>query len=161
MKTLAKLLRYAPIIVLTAMVAVPGGMAGQGPAPADIAGRWEGSINAGAQGTLRLAFVITLHGDSLSTQMYSPDQTAQAFATSGTTLTGSSLNIAVAELGGSFSGTLNEEGQFAGNWRQGGAVLPLVLTRADGEGGRALQQPDTAAPLRMKCPGSVGFALTR
>lgn len=160
MKTLAKLLRYAPIIVLAAMVAVPVAVAGQGPTPADIAGRWEGSINAGAQGTLRLAFVITAHGDSLSTQMYSPDQTAQAFATSGTTLTDSTLNIAVAELGGSFSGTLNEEGQFVGNWRQGGAVLPLTLTRAEAEGGGALRQTTAAAPLRMKCPGIAGLALT-
>jgi len=151
MNTLSKLMRSVSLLLMGGMLWIPTAVSAQG--PEDLVGRWEGSIDAGPQGSLPVAFVITFDGETLSTTMYSINQGNQAIPTSETTIVDGTLSITVAVIpgGGGFSGTINEDGAFVGTWSQGGASLPLTLTRTQAGG-----EVPAAAPLQMKCPGSMG-----
>jgi hypothetical protein len=98
-----------------------------------LAGVWNGSLQAGGR-ALRLVVTITNQADGSATaRVVSIDEG------------GMTLPLAVAENGrdvildirgvaSSFAGTLNETGTtLAGIWTQGGASLPLTLTRAAAE----------------------------
>src|SRR5690606_8922248 len=101
--------------------------------PAEIAGDWKGTLNAGAV-KLRLAFHIgeTTTFDSL-------DQGAHGMpATSA--LADGKLQISITGIA-SFEGALSADGKTAvGVFKQGGAELPLTLERGSFE---AAQRPQT------------------
>lgn len=96
---------------------------------ASIAGSWQGSLIVPG-GSLRIVFNITEKPDqTLAATLDSPDQGAMGIAVSEVKLTGDSLDLKAASIGGAFAGRLVSDSTIDGFWSQGGAQLPLSLTR--------------------------------
>ncbi len=133
---------------MLALAVMTGGAAyAQGSA----AGRWQGTLHAGAQ-DLRLVFAVSeADQGGLRAMMYSIDQGAQGVAASEVVLSGTRLRIAIAAAGGGFEGELSADGSSAtGTWTQGGNSLPLTLTRATPETAWAL--PEAPRPMAADAP---------
>lgn len=96
-------------------------------------GTWEGILDAGAV-KLRLVFHVTAGADgALAGTMDSPDQGASGIPASSVTVEGGTLRFALAPLGAMYEATLSEDrGTLEGAFSQGGARLPLTLTRGGG-----------------------------
>ena len=101
----------------------------------NIAGTWQGTLNAGKE--LRLVFIISnANAGGLAARVHSIDQGGQGMPASSVTFQGTSVRITLAGLGSTFEGQMSADGNsIAGNWSQGGKSLPLTLVRAT---------PDTA-----------------
>lgn len=99
---------------------------------ADVAGTWQGDLNAGPQ-TLRIVFNIDKGDDgALTTTIDSPDQGAKGIPVSETQFSDGKLNLTIAVIGGSYEGTLSDDGAtLDGTWKQGGMAFPLTLKRVD------------------------------
>ncbi len=97
-----------------------------------VLGTWEGTLDAGPQGKLRVVVHISQAADgSLTATMDSPDQGANGIPVSKITFKDPDLSFELAAIGGSYQGTMNKEhSEFTGTWSQGGASLPLKLKRA-------------------------------
>jgi uncharacterized protein (TIGR03435 family) len=107
----------------------------------NIAGQWQGTLQAGKE--LRLVFVIAnADGGGLRATMHSIDQGGQGVPVTETTLSGTTLRMSVAGIGGTFEGNLSADGtSIAGNWRQGGGALSLTLRRATPDTAWAIPAP--------------------
>ncbi len=112
----------------------------------DFSGTWQGMLQAGKE--LRIILKVTkADGGTLKALFYSIDQTGQAFPTSGVTIQGSTLKVAVPSIGGTFEGKLGPEGDtLAGNWTQGPAPIALNLKRATPETAWTIPEP----PAKLK-----------
>ena len=109
----------------------PGDVRAQEMAATDVRGSWLGTL-AVPGGELRIVFHIEGSGDSLTATLDSPDQSAMGFPTSGVTLEGDSLEIAVAAAGGVYRGEVGSDvRRIEGTWTQSGQSFPLVLERTD------------------------------
>jgi hypothetical protein len=99
-------------------------------APA-IVGDWEGTLDAGAQGKLRVVLHVTQVKDgSLSATMDSPDQNATGIPVTTITYKEPALHFESKPIEGSYDGKMNKENtEIAGDWSQGGATLSLVFKR--------------------------------
>jgi hypothetical protein len=99
-------------------------------APA-IVGDWEGTLDAGAQGKLRVVLHVTQAKDgSLSATMDSPDQDATGIPVTTITYKEPALHFESEPIKGSYDGKMNKENtEIAGDWSQGGGTLPLVFKR--------------------------------
>ncbi len=98
----------------------------------DIAGDWQGTLQAGK--SLRIVLKITKTDKGWSAKMYSIDQGAQPFNASSVTLDGSAFKFSVDLIGGSYEGRLSADGNsIVGTWSQGPGPLPLALVRATKE----------------------------
>ena len=99
-------------------------------APA-IVGDLEGTLDAGAQGKLRVVLHVTQAKDgSLSATMDSPDQDATAIPITTITYKEPALHFESDPIKGSYDGKMNKENsEIAGDWTQGGGTLPLVFKR--------------------------------
>jgi hypothetical protein len=99
-------------------------------APA-IVGDWEGTLDAGAQGKLRVLLHVTQAKDgSLSATMDSPDQNATGIPVTTITYKEPALHFESEPIKGSYEGKMNKENTgIAGDWSQGGATLSLVFKR--------------------------------
>ncbi len=131
---------------------LPGGIAAQDPHPA--AGRWEGVLDAGGT-RLRIVFNIEADDDGVLTgTMDSPDQGAFGIPLSSVTADGSTVTFAVAAIGGAYDGTVSDAGsEISGTWSQGGASLPMSLTRSEGEPApppRRPQEPEEPLPYDVE-----------
>lgn len=118
--------------------------AAQQPAPS-LVGVWEGRISVAGQ-PIRVVFRIAENG---SATMDSPDQGALGIPTERPVAEGGVVRIGVPAVGGRFEGTLSEDGAtLTGALHQGGAAVPLVLTRQPGEvtTAPALNRPQTPQP---------------
>ncbi len=97
----------------------------------DIAGDWQGLLNAG---TVQLHIVLHITKDSdgtLSATMDSVDQHAYGLAASSVSLKNSKLKFDVDKIQGSYVGKLSADGtKISGSWSQGGAFLDLDFKRA-------------------------------
>ena len=102
---------------------------GAQPAP-KLEGNWQGTLEAGIK--LRLVVHITRTAASgYSATLDSIDQGAMGLPVDGVTLTGNAVRLQLARLGASFEGTIGAGGnRIDGQWKQGGASLPLVLERS-------------------------------
>ena len=120
---------------LTRVIVVLGVLLGGGThAQQNIAGNWQGTLQAGKE--LRIVFVIAGEGSGLKATMHSIDQGGQGIPVNTISLQGSTLRMSVSVIGGNFEGTLSPDGQsIAGNWTQGAGPLSLTLRKAT---------PDTA-----------------
>jgi uncharacterized protein len=100
----------------------------------DVVGNWEGALDAGAQGKLRIVVHISQSKDSsLSGTMDSPDQGATGIAITKITYDAPKLHFECASIPGDahFDGTVsNDKTQITGDWSQGGNSLPLNLSKA-------------------------------
>ena len=99
--------------------------------PPAVVGNWEGTLDAGDQGKLRVVLHVTQAKDgSLSATMDSPDQNATGIPVTKITYKEPSLHFESESIQGSYDGKMNKENsEIAGNWSQGGATLPLVFKR--------------------------------
>lgn len=98
-------------------------------APAGFIGKWEGSLET-MGGKLRLVFHLANKDGSASGTIDSIDQGAMGIPMEEISATNRILKITVRIVGGSYVGKLSEDGKtLTGEWSQGGATLPLVLTK--------------------------------
>lgn len=98
--------------------------------PAGIDGEWEGTLKVG-ESELRL--VLHVSGDKsgqIVAKLDSPEQGVYGMETSSVSKEQNILRFELAPVGGSYEGKVAPDGQaISGNWKQGGAVLPLVFHR--------------------------------
>jgi hypothetical protein len=108
--------------------------------PSNIDGTWEGQLDTGG-GTIHLVFHLKNTADGLTATMDSPDQKMKGWPATAITRKGSSIKITMAQVGGSFSGSLNKTlDSMSGDWSQGEDV-PLILKKAKNEPAEAAK-PD-------------------
>ncbi len=128
-------------LALAFLTLIPGAFA-QAPTPA-LSGDWTGTLNTGGP-ALRLVLHFAPKPDgSLTATFDSPDQGAMGLPFSAAKVTGQVVHLEAASIGGSFDGTLDTAGKtLTGHWMQGGASLPLTLTRTN----QTSAAPTLAAP---------------
>ena len=114
-------------------------------ADADLVGRWEGALNVGGA-SLPIVIRVEQGPDGLATVMDSPAQNVRGLAVTGLSDAGGVVRFSVPAARGAFEGARSADGGvWTGAWSQGGASLPLVLTRA-----AATAEP--AGPARPQTP---------
>ncbi|MBO9710814.1 MAG: alpha/beta fold hydrolase [Caulobacter sp.] len=103
-----------------------------------VLGEWYGSLNAGV--SLPLVFHLKADG---SVGVDSPAQGAKDLP-GAFTLSGKAVTVTLTKPAAVFEGQLSPDGaSLAGQWKQNGAALPLVLTR---KAPAALNRPQTPRP---------------
>jgi uncharacterized protein (TIGR03435 family) len=121
-----------PVLIVAQTPAPAAAPANEVHARGDMAGNWQGTLEA--EKSLRLILQISKTEKGWSAKMYSIDQGAFSMNTSSMTLDGSTFKYAVDMIGGSYQGTLSADGNsIAGTWTQGAKPLPLTLIRATKE----------------------------
>ncbi|MFQ5537358.1 MAG: alpha/beta hydrolase family protein [Gemmatimonadota bacterium] len=148
-------LRLLPALLLITAGALPAGAQVEEPprppGPEAVAGTWSGALQLPAS-RLTIVFHISAKGDSLTGTWDSPDQGAMGLPASGVSFDGTTLAFEMASVGAAFRGTLSPHGDtLSGTFTQGGAVLPLTLTRSD-EGPRPSrpQEPEPPFPYAVE-----------
>ena len=105
----------------------------EAPTPADFAGNWMGTLDAGAA-QLRLRFVFAEGDDGLTAEVFSLDQGNAQVPVASTTLNGATITLSMPMAGATYEGSLSaEDGRITGTFTQGGADFPLVLERVSEE----------------------------
>lgn len=126
------------LLVLTIMIPSAKASAQQAASNSSIAGTWLGSISQGSM-QIRIQFHISSVATGLAATMDSLDQGARGIPVSAVKFEDGSLHLEVAAAHGQYDGKIDDTGsKITGAWIQGGASIPLVLHRTEGE----------AAPLR-------------
>ena len=166
MNTTAKTSECAPALVpvlafLSVLGGSPAGLRAQLPDPgqADPAveqfvGSWEGAIEVpGAGVQLRMRLQMTLDDEGgLAATFFSVDQGNAAIPAEDVTADGADVSMSMAAIGGSFKGTLSEDGAtIEGTFTQLGNTLPLHLERVADEGADGDAEP-APAPRRPQDP---------
>ncbi len=97
---------------------------------AKIAGTWSGTLAAGPQ-TLRIVFHLVAGADGgLTATMDSPDQGQSGLPVNRVAFDGKVLRLALDYVGATFEGTMADDGAtIDGSWSQGGASLPLRISK--------------------------------
>jgi len=107
----------------------------------DMAGNWQGSLQAGGR-ELRIVVKVTKANDALKAVMYSIDQGGPVLPASAFTLQGSTVKMSIPGIGGSYEGKLDADGaSMTGNWTQGPNPIALNLKRATAENAWAIPEP--------------------
>jgi len=143
------------LVLLAATVPASGAQAPQTPAaPAsvlaphahgDIAGDWQGTLEAGK--SLRLILKIAKTDKGWTANFYSIDQTPQPFVGSSITLDGSTFKCSVNQIGGDYQGTVSPDGNtITGTWTQDPKPLQLIFVRATKE--TAWEMPAPPPPIK-------------
>ena len=101
--------------------------------PSSLEGIWVGALEVNAGLKLRLAFHITRGPDgALSATLDSIDQGAKGIPVESVVEQAGRVRMELKRIGGAFEGTLDAaKTRIDGTWSQGGASLPLVLTRSE------------------------------
>ena len=114
--------------------------------PADFAGHWMGTMSA-AGAELRMRVDLTVEDGTLAATMFSVDQGNAEIPIASVTATGASLSMTMPMIGGSYEGTLSDDGQkIEGTFKQMGAELPLVFERMTDEEANAGRPQDPVEP---------------
>jgi hypothetical protein len=109
-----------------------------------VLGSWAGSLDTGTT-ELRIVVHIEEGEEGLTATMDSPDQGATGIPVSDVTVTGDSVTLEVAQIGGTYEGVLTSDADtIAGTWTQRGQSFPLTLTPAEAS--------DTGPPPRPQHP---------
>lgn len=112
----------------------------------DIAGQWQGTLQAGGRSLRIVIRVASAAGSGLTAVLYSIDQGAQPLAANGVSLEAGTFKFVIPVLNASYEGRLSADGNsIAGTFAQGGAPNPLTLSRASGDAAWALPAPPAAA----------------
>lgn len=113
-----------------------------------IAGDWHGTLEfSGVK--LRLVFHIEPSGDGYTATMDSPDQGANGIPVEKVSLKDQAVNFSLAKLGISYQGDLNADAtMIAGTFQQGGANIPLELSKGVAEKPKRPQEPQRPFPYR-------------
>jgi uncharacterized protein (TIGR03435 family) len=137
----------------------------------NLAGQWQGTINAGKE--LRLVFVLSPNaaGGGLTAAMYSIDQSPAAIGAT-IVVQGGNVRLAIAPAGITFDGKLSADANsIVGTFVQGGGSLPLTLVRTTKETAWALPAPPKTmaadaptvfelATIKPSEPGAQGRGIT-
>jgi uncharacterized protein len=101
--------------------------------PAELVGTWEGKLKAGGGIELRLVLKVDKLPDGAFTVAFmSPDQSPAPLPISALSLNGAKVVAVSKAIKSEFQGTLNAgRTEIAGEWKQGGASLPLTLKKTD------------------------------
>jgi pimeloyl-ACP methyl ester carboxylesterase len=123
--------------------------AGAAPQAAGIEGDWIGALAAGGA-NLRLAFHVTRDAAGrLGGTMDSLDQGAVGLKIETVSVTGVTVRFELKVPPAAFQGTLSANGsQIQGAWLQGGASLPLVLSRGRADAPKRPQVPARPYPYK-------------
>ncbi len=125
-------------------------------AKGDIAGDWQGTLQA-PQRSLRTILRVTKTDQGWSAKVYSIDQGGMPITVSSITSDGATVKCAIDTIGGSYEGKLSADGSsMVGTWTQGANPLPLTLVRATKE--TAWEIPAPPPPLkRMPADADPSF----
>jgi predicted aspartyl protease len=121
------------------------------PAPT-VVGNWQGSL---VNGTVRVILHISQAGDgTLTGTLDSPDQGATGMAISAITYKDSELHFELEKAASSYDGKMSQDNsEIAGQWKQGGASLPLTFKRmAAPPSGGAAGTGSAGAPTSTAIP---------
>jgi pimeloyl-ACP methyl ester carboxylesterase len=101
--------------------------------PAELVGIWEGKLKAGGGIELRLVLKVEKLPDGASTAAFtSPDQSPAPLPITTLSLDGARVVAVSKMIKSEFQGTLNAgRTEIVGEWKQGGASLPLTLKKTD------------------------------
>ena len=136
---------FAGAVVCAALLAIATAAGAQPDTARDPRGTWLGKI----QDALRIVVHVAAddHG-GLTSKVDSPDQGAMGLPVSTTTFAEDTLRLELANLGAAYVGRMSADGAtIAGEWHQGGQVLPLSLARTDSvEQPRRPQEPKPPFP---------------
>lgn len=132
------------LLMVMAFVSIFGGSglrADTASAAPGIAGDWSGSLKVGAT-SLRIMFHIAVSESGYSATMDSPDQGAKGIPVASVKFDGKNLDLNVAPIGGSYSGTLDASGtSLKGAWKQSGMSFELDLVKSVSQGQAAASPP--------------------
>jgi uncharacterized protein (TIGR03435 family) len=132
--------RFAAVAALVLI-----GLVGRPVTAQDIAGTWQGTLQAG--NPQRLVVKIAKEGTGWSGVVYNLDL-AMAYegrATTQMSLSGADVRFAIAPIDASYTGKMSEDGaSLGGTWTQGGQAHPLVLARAEGDAAWDIPKADAA-----------------
>jgi hypothetical protein len=93
-------------------------------------GDWTGKLDVGGGQTLTVIFHIKTADGKTGVTLDSPDQGAAGIPVAGIKRDGQKVSMDVQAVMGGYEGTLAADGKsIAGTWSQGGAQLPLVVTK--------------------------------
>lgn len=93
-----------------------------------VAGDWEGTLDV-TVAKLKVVIHITKEKDAFSGTLDSPDQGGFGIAMGGVSFKDGVLKFDVPSITGSYEGTVRDANSLAGEWKQGGRVFPLTLSR--------------------------------
>jgi hypothetical protein len=129
---------------LTVSVLATRGLAAQAISPPET--DWQGVIQVSAGLELRIVLHVVTSGEGpLQATFDSPDQGARGLKVDAITLEPDSLVFTMLALRAEFTGKLSADGTEAvGQWKQGGATLPLTLKRTGSPSER--RRPQTPRP---------------
>jgi non-heme chloroperoxidase len=100
----------------------------------DMTGDWQGTLEAGPRKLRMIAHFEQPGGAAIKATLYSIDENPDRGAgipIDSVSVKDGSVQVAIAALRGNYQGTLAADGNsMTGNWTQGGATIPLTLTRA-------------------------------
>ncbi len=118
----------------------------------NITGTWQGTLKVnGPNGSVDLRTVIKISradNESLKGVFYNIDQGAAPINLAGVTLKGSAVKFSIAQMDGTFEGTLSANGNtIGGNLKLGGPALPLNLVRATDQTAWAIPEPPPPPPM--------------
>jgi len=118
--------------VLPVLVALTLGLSAAlaAPVPA-VVGDWQGALNTG-NSSLRVVLHVSQDKDgNLNATLDSPDQGATGIAISAINFKQPDLHFEIQRMGASYDGKINKDNsEIGGEWKQGGASLPLTFKRA-------------------------------
>jgi uncharacterized protein (TIGR03435 family) len=132
------------LVVLAVLIAV--GLVGRPVTAQDIAGTWQGTVQAGKE--QRMVVKIAKDGGGWKGVVYNldSDMAYEGRATTQMSVEGAEVQFAIAPLDVSYEGKLSGDGaSIAGTWTQGGQAHPLMLARAAGDA--AWEIPKADAPM--------------
>ena len=112
---------------------------------ADLVGRWEGALSVGGA-SLPIVIRVSEAASGLVAVMDSPAQGVRDIGVADLGETGGVVRFLVPAAAGRFEGRRSEDGAtWTGAWSQGGATLPLILTRS-------AATAEATAPSRPQTP---------
>ena len=122
-----------------------------GQSAGEIAGNWQGTLDAGGT-KLRLVLKVTKRDDgTLTATVDSVDQGAKDLKVDTISEKDRTVSFEMTMLGASYTGTLNKESdEINGKFSQGGVTFPLVFRRADKPPGD--KPPEPKRPQEPKPP---------
>jgi hypothetical protein len=125
-----------------------------------IAGDWNGTLDVQGQ-KLRLALHLKKNADGkLTGTIDSLDQGANDIPLTSVEQTGDDVKLELAGIAASYQGKLNAAGaEITGEWKQGGAALPLVFQRAGSKPSADEKTPKGLPPSLAGFEDQASFSL--
>lgn len=132
------------------------------PKETEIAGTWNGTIQATPQVALRIVLKVATGEDgALKATFASPDQGPGDLPVNTIKVEGDTLTFAILRIGGTYKGTINAKGdEIQGTWTQLGNSFPVTLK--PGDGAPEIDVPEALVGLwqgKLELPGGASLRL--